>query len=126
MSETTFKLDTTKLDQIIKTTPKKVVDVVSKTAFRILADARRVAPRDPARPPQDPGRQVSGALKANSDVVKADLIGLTQNIEFYQVYGLAQELGRPEINLPARPYLTPSTEKNAKGFMKDLEGVLNE
>jgi len=125
MSETTFKLDTTKLDQIIKTTPKKVVDVVSKTAFRVLADARITAPRDPNRPPKV-DRQVSGALKANSDVVKVDLIGLTQNIEFYQVYGLAQELGRPEINLPARPYLTPSTEKNAKGFVKDLEGVLNE
>jgi len=123
---TTIKLDTAKLDQIIRETPKKVINAVSKTAFRVLADARITAPRDPNRPPQDPGRQVSGALKANSDVVKVDLIGLTQNIEFYQVYGLAQELGRPEINLPARPYLTPATEKNAKGFVKDLEVILNE
>jgi hypothetical protein len=123
---TTFKLDTTKLDAIIKTSPQKVANVVTKTAMRILGEARINAPRDPNRPPNDPSRQVSGALKANSDVVEVDIRGLTQNIEFYVEYALAQELGRPEINLPARPYLTPATEKMAKGFVEDLKDVLDE
>ena len=70
-----------------------------------------------------PTRQVTGALKANSDVSKTDVTGLTQRISFYQVYALAQELGRPEINLPKRPYLTPAVEKAEKQFIKDLESL---
>ena len=122
----TIHLDTAKLDDLIARTPARVARVVRLTAQRVLADARMVAPRDPARPPKDPSRQVTGALKANSDVVGADTTGLTQRVEFYQVYAAAQELGRPEINLPARPYLTPATEKNADKFVKELEKLLNE
>ena len=126
MSDMVIKIDTAKLDSIIRTNPGKVANAVSKTCNRILSDARMIAPRDPARPPKHPEIQVTGALKANSDIVKVGITGLTQRVEFYAIYALAQELGRPEINLPARPYLTPSTEKNAAGFVKDLEGVLKE
>jgi hypothetical protein len=123
----TFVLDTSGLDKLIRESPQKVADVVSKTAFRILADARKVTPRDPARPPKDPDAyKPSGALRANSDVVKQDAKGLTQNVEYYQEYALAQELGNPAVNLPARPYLTPATEQNAKKFVEDLGKVLNE
>ena len=120
----TFILDTTKLDEIIRTNPGKVADVVTKTANRILADAKMIAPRDPARPPKDPSRQVYGALKAHSDVVKVDPKGLTQNVNFYEEYAVYQELGAPAINLPARPFLTPSVEKRAEGFVADLSRVL--
>ena len=120
-----MKLDTVKLDSLIATTPAKVVGVVSKTAFRILGEARMNAPRDPNRPPNDPSRQVSGALKANSDVVKQGQ-GLTQNVEFYQEYAVYQELGAPAINLPARSFLTPAVEKFAQQFEKDLAGILND
>ena len=123
---TEVKLDTAVLDSIIKNSPVKAANAVTKTANRILADARMIAPRDPARPPKDPERQVTGALKANSDIVKVDILGLTQTINFYQVYAAAQELGRPEINLPARPYLTPSVEKHASQFIKDLESLFDE
>jgi hypothetical protein len=117
-------LDTTKLDEMIATNPGKLAQAVSKTAFRILGAAREVAPRDPARPPKDPSRQVSGALKANSDVVKVDAVGLTQRVEFYQEYAAYQELGAPAINLPARPYLTPAVEKADKQFIEDIKKAL--
>jgi len=125
--ENTFVLDTTKLDEMIATSPGKIADVVGKTAFRVLSDAKIITPRDPARPPQDPDAyKPSGELRANSDVVKVDPLGLTQNVEYYQVYAPAQELGRPEINLPPRPFLTPSVEKQTEQYVKDLSGVLNE
>jgi hypothetical protein len=118
---TTFYLDTSKLDEMIAKDTGKFADIVGKTAFRILTDARMVTPRDPARPPKDPeAYKPSGELRANSDVVKVTPDGLTQNVEYYQVYAAAQELGRPEINLPARPYLTPAVEKAAPQFVDDL------
>lgn len=113
-------LDTAKLDAMIAKDPQKIADVVGKTAFRILTDARIITPRDPARPPQDPSRPVTGALRANSDVVKVDPQGLTQRVEYYQEYAIYQEFGAPAINLPARPFLTPSVEKQAEPFIKDL------
>jgi len=116
-------LDTAKLDEIIANTPGRVVDVVTACCMRVLGDARMIAPRDPARPPKDPSRQVTGALKANSDVVK-DGIGLTQRVEFYQEYAPYQELGAPAINLPARPFLTPSVEKHGETFVNDLKKVI--
>lgn len=118
-------LDTTKLDALIAKTPGRVAGIVGKTAFRILGYAREIAPRDPNRPPNDPERQVTGALKANSDVVKIGE-GITQNVEFYQEYAVYQELGAPAINLPARPFLTPAVEKFAEQFTKDLEKAINE
>ncbi len=120
MADIVITVDTVLLDKMIATNPQKLADVVGKTAFRILADARQITPRDPARPPQDLSRPVSGALRANSDVVKVDQKGLTQNVEYYQEYAVYQELGAPAINLPARPFLTPTVEKNAKQFEEDL------
>ena len=120
-----IKIDTAKLDEMIRTNPGKIAEAVGKTANRILTEARIVTPRDPARPPQDLSRPVSGALRANSDVVKVDTTGLVQNVEYYQVYAAAQELGRPEINLPARPFLTPATEKAMEQFVKDIEKAVN-
>jgi hypothetical protein len=116
----TIRLDTAKLDEMIAKNPTKIAQVVGKAAFRILADARLVTPRDPARPPQDPERQVTGALRANSDVVSTDTVGLKRNVEYYQEYAVYQELGAPAINLPARPFLTPAVEKNGEQFFKDL------
>jgi len=121
----TFVLDTTKLDELIRTSPAKVAEVVGKTAFRILKNARMITPRDPARPPQDMSRPVSGELRANSDVVKVDPQGLTQNVEYFQEYAVHQELGAPAINLPARPFLTPAVEQEAKRFTDDLGKVLD-
>jgi hypothetical protein len=115
----TVTLDTAVLDAMIAKDPQKIADVVSKTAWRILTDARQITPRDPARPPQDLSRPVSGELRANSDVVK-DGIGLVQRIEYYQEYAAWQELGVPSNNMPARPFLTPSVEKAADQFTTDL------
>jgi DICT domain-containing protein len=119
-------LDTAKLDAMIAQDPGKLADVVGKTCFRILAEARMITPRDPARPPKDIGRKVSGALRANSDVVKVDAKGLTQRVEYYQEYAVYQEFGAPAINLPARPFLTPTVEKNNKQFVDDIIKVVNE
>jgi len=122
----TVILDTAKLDALIAKSPQKIADVVGKTATRILTEARMITPRDPQRPPQDESRPVSGELRANSDVVKVDPLGLTQQVCYYQTYSVFQELGAPAINLPARPYLTPSVEKAAAQFIADLSKVLEE
>jgi hypothetical protein len=117
----TYTLDTSKLDEMIAQMPGKFADVNTKTCNRILEKARQVTPRDPARPPKNPDAyKPSGHLRGNSDVVKVDALGLTQRVEYYEIYAAAQELGRPEINLPARPYLTPATEQAAQQFVDDL------
>jgi hypothetical protein len=120
----TTLIDTTKLDMMIATNPAKLAAEVAKSAFRILAQARIHAPRDPERPPQDPSRQVTGALKANSDIVVARPDGLKMNIEFYQEYAIYQELGAPAINLPARPFLTPAVENEEKAFVEAIKKAI--
>jgi hypothetical protein len=122
----TATLDSTKLDEMIATNPTKLAQVVSKNAYRILAQAQMVTPRDPNRPPKDPERQVSGALRANVDVTKVDALGLVQDINYYQEYAIYQELGAPAINLPPRPFLTPAVESGAEQFIEDISKVLNE
>ena len=119
-------IDTAKLDDMIATNPAKLAQVVTMNAYRILAAAQMVTPRDPARPPQDPSRQVTGALRADVEVVKVDDIGLTQDINYYTEYAIFQELGAPAINLPARPFLTPAVEAGADQFIQDIGKALNE
>lgn len=121
----TYVLDTTKLDEMIRTNPAKLVEATSKFCARVLGDARMTAPRDPARPPKDPERQVTGALKANSDITKEDAQGLTQDVNFYQEYAIYQELGAPAINLPARPFLTPAVEKNAEALIDEWAHIIS-
>jgi hypothetical protein len=119
-----MKLDTAKLDEMIRTNPAKISNIVFATAARILTQARMVTPRDPARPPNDISQPVSGALRANSNLVK---VGTTQvNVEYYQEYAPYQEYGAPAINLPARPFLTPTVEKNAAQFEKDIAKVIDQ
>jgi hypothetical protein len=120
-----MKLDTAKLDEMIRTNPAKISNVVFATAARILTQARMVTPRDPARPPKDPDAyKPSRELMTNSNVVK---VGVTQvNVEYYQEYAPYQEYGAPAINLPARPFLTPSVEKNAAQFEKDIAKVIDQ
>ena len=121
-----FKIDTEKLDQMIRDLPGKFAKVVSETAFDVLTDAKKITPRDPARPPKNLSVPVSGALRANSGVVIKDGQGLVQNVEYYQEYAPYQELGAPSINLPARPFLTPAVEGNAQKFFDKIAKVVNE
>lgn len=118
-----FTIDTAILDRMISTQPAKFLELVKKTGFRVLSSAREIAPRDPARPPKDPERQITGALKANSDVVESGKLAV--NVEFYQEYAPYQELGAPAINLPARPFLTPSVEKHAQTLIDDITKAVN-
>lgn len=112
-------LDTKPIDEMIINDKKRLSAIIRTTAFRILADARKITPRDPARPPKNPKRKPTGSLRANSDVViPGD--GLMATVEYYQEYAPYQELGAPAINLPARPFLTPAVEKNAKKFEADI------
>jgi phage gpG-like protein len=116
-------IDTAVLDRMIATQPAKFLELVKKTAFEVIKSAREIAPRDPNRPPKDPERQVTGTLKANSDMVETG--SLSVNVEFYQEYAPYQELGAPAINLPARPFLTPSVEKHAQELIDDITKAVN-
>ena len=110
---------------MIHDNPQKLAGAVTRVCNHILRDARMVTPRDPARPPKDLSRPVSGDLRANSDIVKVDSKGLTQRVEYYQEYAIHQELGAPAINLPARPFLTPAVEQNAEAFIDELTQILS-
>ena len=122
---TNFKVDTKELDEMIARNPQRLADAVGETAFQVLTDARIITPRDPARPPKDLSQPITGALRANSNVVKNDDIGLSWNVEYYQEYAPYQELGAPAINLPARPFLTPSVENNFKTLVSKITKAVN-
>ena len=125
MTSATFKLDAKKLEDMIANNPQKLAVVVKTTATRILSDARVKTPRDPARPPEYPDAyDPTGLLRAHSDTVRKDLVGLRQNVEYYMEYAPHQEFGAPAINLPKRPFLTPSVENNAKRFFEDIGKVI--
>ena len=117
-------IDTSVLDNMIATNPKKIADVVTRNAYRILGNAQMVTPRDPARPPIDITQPVTGALRANVDVTKVDPMGLTQDINYYQEYAVYQELGAPANNMPARPFLTPAVEQGADQFIEDIKKAI--
>lgn len=94
--------------------------VVAKTARDIEADAKRRAPRDPARPPKDPARKVTGNLK-NS--ITSDINGLEAVIGPTAFYGVFHELGTERM--PARPFMGPATDRQ-QGPFEDAMAQLGE
>lgn len=94
--------------------------IVAKTARDIERDAKLKAPRDPARPPKDPSRKVTGKLKGS---IHADVKGLEATIAPTAAYAIFQELGTDRM--PARPFMGPATDRN-QGPFEDAMGTLGE
>lgn len=96
---------------------------VRKTLKDIERDAKRIAPRDPARPPQDPSQPVTGNLR--NAIRASDLRGVTTsgsiegevvagaNYSPYQEYGTS--------TTPPRPFMGPALDKNAPAFEQAMD-----
>lgn len=103
------KVDTTKLDDILRKVPGNRSKVVRSAAFHILDNAR-------ARTPVDSGR-----LKDNSAVVVSDN-GESANVEYYQEYAHYVELGTWKMY--ARPFLYTAVETERQNFIEQLKKVI--
>lgn len=91
--------------------------VIRKTAYDIEGDAKRMAPRDPARPPKDPSRKVTGNLR--NSISHSDLrIGITGNLSVdigpTAAYGEFLELGTS--TMAARPFMGPAADRHTPSF----------
>lgn len=114
------KYDNSKLLELRNRLHDEAVDVVSETAFAIEAEAKLHVPRDPARPPQDLTRKVTGALR-NSIQASMDK-PLRWLVQVGAAYGAYQEFGTSRI--PARPYLVPAVEKYKQQFYDRIKAIV--
>lgn len=86
--------------------------VLTKTSTDIEGHAKRIAPRDPARPPQDPTRKVTGNLR--NSIGTSTPGPLSREIGPTAEYGEFQELGTSTI--PPRPFMGPAADEHAPAF----------
>lgn len=98
------QIDTTKLDELIKTVPGNKSKVVRSCAYHILGNARKKAPH------------ITGDLRDNSAVVEN---GDSASIEFYAEYAGYVELGT--YKMYARPFLKTSIETERQNFIERLK-----
>lgn len=101
------QIDTSKLDEIIKTVPGNRNEIVGKAAYHILGNARAKAP------------VVTGNLRDNSDVAQN---GATATINFHAEYAGYVELGT--YKMYARPFLYTAVETERQNFIEMLKGGL--
>lgn len=104
-------------------TGKRAQIVVRKVAKDIEADAKRMAPRDPKRPPKDPNRRVTGNLRnsiTTSDLRTVGMSGtLSAEVGPTALYGEFQELGTS--TMPPRPFMGPAADIHEPPFAKAME-----
>lgn len=101
------QIDTSKLDEIIKTVPGNRNEIVGKAAYHILGNARAKAP------------VVTGNLRDNSDVTHN---GAAADINFHAEYAGYVELGT--YKMYARPFLYTAVETERQNFIEMLKGGL--
>lgn len=126
---------TSNVDVLIKrykNAPKRIDTAVrvATTSVGVLAqreltgpEALRMFPRHPRNTPTpsrawiDPPAQVTTKLRTTVKRESARPVGFAHyTIEVYptMAYARAQELGRPEIGLPVRPYVEPTRQRLIK------------
>lgn len=101
------QMDTSRLDDIIKTVPGKREDIVRRAAFHILGNAKIKAPKR------------TGFLRDNSNVT---IDGKTASVNFYAEYAPYVELGTSRMY--ARPFLYTSVETERQNFIDRLKKEL--
>lgn len=101
------RLDTAKLDAIIRTAPGNRDKIVGEAAFHVLGNGRAKAPVR------------TGWLRDNSDV---EHNGPTADINFRAGYAAYVELGT--YKMAAQPFLTPAIEAERQHFIELLKGGL--
>lgn len=105
----TWKVDTKKLNELLKTVPGNREKIVKESAFHVLGQAQKLAPV---------GK--TGALHTNANAKKkaAD----AWSVEFYQEYAVYVELGT--WKMLARPFLGVAIELEEIRFQTKLKKEL--
>ena len=102
------KLDTTKLDALIKQAPEKARNIVARTALAVEGKAKDLAPYE------------FGALM-NSITTKP--VGpFTYWVHDGVEYGIYQELGTSRM--AAQPFMVPAVEQVSKDFERMLSEIV--
>ena len=104
----TWKVDTTKLDQLLKTIPNNRDRIVKEIAYHVLGQAQKLAPFD------------TGALRSNANALTKS--EGTWSVEFYQEYAVYVELGT--WKMPARPFLGTAVELETIRFQDKIKREL--
>lgn len=117
-----IKLDTRILDRLTKEAQPKARQIVNTYGLAITGDAAKIAPRDPARPPQNLEPLNTGALR-NSITSESGMTGeMTFTVQDGVEYGVFQELGTSKM--PARPFLLPAVEKWTQKFLDAFAEIM--
>lgn len=124
-----MEFDASELNKLVadlgKAGPEALVlarKVIQKSSADIKRDAQVHAPRDPARPPKDPSRKVTGNLR-NSITYETHLTagGAKGEIGPTASYGVWLEEGTSQM--PPRPYMGPALDRNTPPFVQAMEQI---
>ena len=88
--------------------------IVLKTAIDIQAEAKRIAPRDPARPPKDPSRPVTGNLR--SSIIRTDGRSGQLSTEIGPTANYGEFLETGTSTMAPRPFMNPAADKYEPAF----------
>lgn len=103
-----WKVDTTKLNELLKTVPGNRDRIVKESAYHVLGQAQKLAPVD------------TGALRSNANsMMKSEG---KWSVEFYQEYAIYVELGT--YKMAARPFLGTAVELEAIRFQDKIKREL--
>jgi hypothetical protein len=102
MSGTSFEIDTSKLDELMRDVPRRADEWLENAAEQVVEDVQSSFTTSPSAPGEPPG-VITGALKDSVEYVK-DTNG-AYIVAVGEEYGLSLEFGTETI--APRPFLTP-------------------
>jgi HK97 gp10 family phage protein len=108
-------VDTSVLDKMLAEARPKAAQIVETYGKLMTADAGKMAPRDPSRPPLDPSQPTSGKLKASIQENSGMTGELTYTLQDGVEYGIFHELGTKRMR--ARPFIVPAVERWKAKFL---------
>jgi len=129
-----IRLDTAKLDRLIKSVPNETAELIEETAYGVETKAKvsiqsgsktgRVYIRNGrshrASAPGEAPATDTGALVNSIRALKRNRFLYRVNVG--QLYGVYLEFGTSRM--APRPFLTPAVEKERKDFMKALRDLI--
>jgi HK97 gp10 family phage protein len=121
-----IKLDTKGLEAYLQSMPLQVDEAVRATAFQVEAAAKSMSPVDTGANAASiytrTSKGTSGTPGDLGDILPAvelceAVIGPSMEYSAHLEWGTSR--------MPARPYLTPAAEQNAKNFIDNLKRALS-
>ena len=97
-----YRLDTTKLDELIRGLPARIDDFLDNTSNEIVTDIKESFGESPSQAGEPPG-VITGELKESVEAVKVS--DMSYQVLVGAEHGLYQEFGTETIS--PRPFMTP-------------------